>query len=83
MAISRAREYQADASGAEIVGNPYGLASALQKLEGFSKRLPFQATPNTAHMFIVQPFSGASLMNIFSTHPPVAKRIERLLGRCP
>jgi heat shock protein HtpX len=81
MGISRAREYQADASGAETAGNPNGLASALQKLENYSKQIPMEASPSTAHMFIVQPFSGRSLMNLFSTHPPTAKRIERLLGR--
>ena len=78
--ISRTREYQADASGAETVGNPYGLASALQKLEAYSKRIPMEASPSTAHMYIVKPFGGGSLMNLFSTHPPIQKRIERLLG---
>ena len=79
--ISRTREYQADASGAEVAGNPNGLASALQKLENYSKRIPMEASPSTAHMFIMHPFSGGSLMNLFSTHPPTQKRIERLLGR--
>ena len=79
--ISRTREYQADASGAEIAGNPNGLASALQKLESYSKRIPMDASPSTAHMFIMHPFSGRSMMNLFSTHPPTQKRIERLLGR--
>lgn len=81
MWISRTREYQADASGAEVAGNPQGLASALQKLDDYSKRLPMNASPSTAHMFIVHPFSGRSLMSLFSTHPPTQKRIERLLGR--
>lgn len=81
MWISRTREFQADASGAEVVGNPYGLASALQKLDNFSKRLPLEASPQTAHMFIVHPFSGSSLLNLFSTHPPIQKRIERLVGQ--
>jgi heat shock protein HtpX len=81
MWISRTREYQADASAAEAAGNPHGLASALQKLEGYSKRLPMEASPSTAHMLIVHPFSGGSLMNLFSTHPPIQKRIARLLGR--
>jgi heat shock protein HtpX len=81
MWISRTREYQADASGAEIAGSPHGLASALRKLENFSKRIPMEASPSTAHMFIVQPFSASGMMNLFSTHPPVGKRIERLLGR--
>ncbi len=79
--ISRTREYQADASGAEVAGSPNGLASALQKLENYSKRIPMEASPSTAHMFIMHPFSGGSLMNLFSTHPPTQKRIERLLGR--
>ena len=81
MWISRTREYEADHSGAEIVGSPYGLASALRKLENYSKRIPMEASPSTAHMFIVHPFSGGGLMNLFSTHPPIPKRIERLLGR--
>jgi heat shock protein HtpX len=81
MWISRTREYQADASAAEAVGSPYGLSSALQKLENYSKRLPMDASPSTAHMMIIHPFSGRSLMNLFSTHPPTQKRIERLLGR--
>jgi len=81
MAVSRSREYQADASGAHYTGNPYALASALAKLDAYSKRLPMQATPSTAHLFIIQLFLGHSLMNLFSTHPPTAKRIERLTGR--
>jgi heat shock protein HtpX len=80
MWISRTREYQADASAAETVGSPHGLASALQKLENYSKRIPMEASPSTAHMFIMHPFSGRSLMNLFSTHPPTQKRIERLLS---
>lgn len=79
--ISRTREYQADASGAQVAGHPHGLASALQKLDNYSKRLPMEASPSTAHMFIVHPFSGKALMNLFSTHPPTEKRIARLLGR--
>ncbi|MFL6427666.1 MAG: zinc metalloprotease HtpX [Acidobacteriaceae bacterium] len=80
--ISRTREYEADATGAHMTGNPYALASALQKLDTYSKRLPMGATPSTAHLFIVAPLiSGASFANLFSTHPPVAKRIERLVGR--
>ena len=81
MWISRTREYQADGSGAGLVGSPHGLASALQKLESYSKRLPLEASPSTAHMFIMHPFSGQSLMSLFSTHPPTQKRIARLLGR--
>jgi heat shock protein HtpX len=81
MWISRTREYQADASGAEAAGSPQGLASALQKLENYSKRIPMETSPSTAHMFIMHPFTGSSLMNLFSTHPPTEKRIERLLNR--
>ena len=81
MAISRSREYQADATGAHFTGNPYALASALKKLDMYSRRLPMTASPSTAHLFIVQPFLGISFANLFSTHPPIAKRIERLTGR--
>lgn len=81
MWISRTREYQADASGASVAGSPYGLASALQKLENYSKRIPMDASPSTAHMFIMRPLSGRSLMSLFSTHPPTQERINRLLGR--
>jgi heat shock protein HtpX len=82
LAVSRSREYEADATGAHITGNPYALASALEKLESYSKRLPMQATPSTAHLFIVQPLlRGADFANLFSTHPPIPKRIERLIGR--
>ena len=82
LAVSRAREYEADATGAHMTGNPYALASALQKLDAYSRRLPMSATPSTAHLFIVAPLiSGASFANLFSTHPPIAKRIERLVGR--
>lgn len=81
LAVSRSREYQADETGAHFTGNPYALASALAKLDAYSKRLPLQATPSTAHLFIIQPFLGMSLMNMFQTHPPIAKRIERLTGR--
>jgi heat shock protein HtpX len=81
MAVSRSREYQADASGAHLTGNPYALASALAKLDAYSKRLPMAASPSTAHLFIVQPLLGFNVGNLFSTHPPIAKRIERLTGR--
>jgi heat shock protein HtpX len=81
LAVSRAREYQADATGAHFTGNPYALASALQKLDAYSRRVPMQATPSTAHLFIIQPLLGISFGNLFSTHPPIAKRIERLTGR--
>lgn len=81
LAVSRSREYQADASGAHYTGNPYALASALQKLDTYSRRLPMPASPSTAHLFIVQPFLGMNFANLFSTHPPIDKRIERLTGR--
>lgn len=79
MAISRSREFQADESGCRMLGGQaHGLAGALQKLEYASKRLPLPASPNTAHLFIVKPFSGQLLGSLFSTHPPVEARIERL-----
>jgi heat shock protein HtpX len=81
MAVSRSREYQADDTGAHLTGNPYALASALGKLDAYSKRLPMAASPSTAHLFIVAPFLGMSFGSLFSTHPPIAKRIERLTGR--
>jgi heat shock protein HtpX len=81
MAVSRSREYGADATGAGITGNPYALANALRKISDFSKKIPMEASPATAHMFIIHPFSGGAIMNLFSTHPPVEKRIERLTGR--
>lgn len=80
MAISRSREYMADASGASLAGTPEGLARALEKLGTYSKRLPMDASPSTAHMFIVNPLSGRSLMSLFSTHPPLEERIARLRG---
>jgi heat shock protein HtpX len=83
MAISRSREYQADASGAEFAGHPIGLANALKKLGTYTKKLPMNASPQTAHMFIVNPLSGRSLMSLFSTHPPLEERIERLTGMPP
>jgi heat shock protein HtpX len=83
MAISRSREYQADATGARFAGRPDGLASALGKLGAYSKRLPMNANPSTAHMFIVNPLSGGSLMGLFSTHPPLEERIARLRGTRP
>jgi heat shock protein HtpX len=81
LAVSRSREYQADATGAHMTGNPYALASALAKLDAYSRRVPMVATPSTAHLFIIQPFLGMNFGNLFSTHPPIAKRIERLTGR--
>lgn len=78
MAISRSREYDADAASAKYVGSPYPLIAGLEKLETYSKRIPMDASPSTAHMFIIKPFSGQSLMRLFSTHPATADRIARL-----
>ena len=87
MAISRSREYLADATGAGFAGHPEGLARALEKLGQYSKRLPIHAsdsaTSATAHMFIVNPFAGRSLRSLFSTHPPLEERIARLRGNPP
>jgi len=79
MAISRSREYEADAGSAQVTGKPEALAAALRKLSLASKAKPMDANPSTAHMFIVNPLSGDLIMNLFSTHPPIEKRIERLL----
>jgi len=82
LAISRSREYEADSTGASITGNPQGLARALDKIDKWSKRVPMQASPSMAHMFIIQPLTaGALFSSLFSTHPPIRKRIERLIGR--
>jgi heat shock protein HtpX len=82
LAVSRSREYGADDTGAHWTGNPYALASALAKIEAYSKQRPLLASPSTAHLFIIAPFlGGMSFGNLFSTHPPTAKRIERLTGR--
>jgi heat shock protein HtpX len=82
LAVSRSREYEADATGAHITGNPYALASALAKLDAYSRQLPMQASPSTAHLFIVAPLvGGGGIASWFATHPPIAKRIERLTGR--
>jgi heat shock protein HtpX len=78
MAISRSREYQADASGARLCGNPRSLASALRKLQMGTMRAPMDANPATAHMFIVNPLRGGGMMSWFSTHPPMEERIQRL-----
>lgn len=83
MAISRSREYLADDGGASVSGKPYALASALEKLSYAAKVKPMQANPSTAHMFIVNPLTGRSLANLFSTHPPIEKRIERLRAMRP
>jgi len=79
MAVSRSREYLADENGPQVAGSPFGLASALGKLAKVSRSIPLDANPSTAHLFIVNPLSGGFMMNLFSTHPPVEKRIERLL----
>jgi heat shock protein HtpX len=78
MAVSRSREYQADASGAKLTHDPNALASALGKLGQATKMIPMDANPATAHLFIVNPLNGRALMNLFSTHPPLEDRIERL-----
>lgn len=78
MAISRSREYGADAEGARISGNPLSLARALQKLELGSRQIPMQANAATAHMFIVTPLTGGGMMSLFSTHPPIPERVHRL-----
>jgi heat shock protein HtpX len=78
LAISRSREFFADSTGAAIAGSPSGLARALEKLHYASQRLPMDANPATAHLFIVNPLTGGSLVNLFSTHPPIEERIRRL-----
>jgi heat shock protein HtpX len=80
-AISRSREFGADAGGAAIAGSPMGLANALRKIEGYSQRVPMDANPATAHMFIIKPFSVRGLFSLFSTHPPTEQRIAALMGR--
>lgn len=81
MAISRSREFAADAGAADIVGSPHGLVNALRKIDAIARRVPLDANPATAHMFIVAPFSGGGLASLFSTHPPMEQRIEALLRR--
>lgn len=83
MAISRSREYLADATGARFAGSPEGLAKALQKLGAYSQRRPMNANAATAHMFIVNPLSGRSVQSLFSTHPPIEERVRRLRGGAP
>jgi heat shock protein HtpX len=78
MAISRSREYDADAASAKYVGSPYPLINGLQKLDTWSKRIPMDASPATAHMFIIKPFTGEAMMRLFSTHPKTEDRIARL-----
>ena len=83
MAISRSREYLADEGGARVSGKPYGLAGALEKLSKASQAMPMDANPSTAHIFIVNPLTGKSLMNLFSTHPPIEERVARLRSLKP
>ena len=80
MAISRSREYDADAASAKYIGSPYPLIIGLEKLETWSKRIPMDATPATAHLFIIKPFTGGGFMRLFSTHPSTEDRIARLQG---
>ncbi len=79
-AISRSREFAADAAAAQLVGTPYGLVDALKKIDAVSRRVPMDANPATAHMFIMKPFSVGGMLSVFSTHPPLEKRIQALLG---
>jgi heat shock protein HtpX len=83
LAISRSREYGADATGAQIIGNPDALASALEKLEMASSARPLPVNPAVAHMFIVNPLKGVNLSGLFSTHPPLEERIRRLRAMHP
>lgn len=78
MAISRSREFQADKTGAEICGNPNSLASALQQLENFNRKKPMDVNPATAQMYIVNPLAGGQMAKLFSTHPPIQERVEKL-----
>jgi heat shock protein HtpX len=78
MAISRTREYGADATGARILGDPLPLARALEKMAYANQRVPMQVNPSTAHAFTVQPLSGGGMMGLFSTHPPIEERVRRL-----
>jgi heat shock protein HtpX len=78
MAVSRSREFHADETGAKLAGRTWGLSKALEKLEMAKHQVPMQANPATAHLFIVNPFSGQALMKLFSTHPPIEERIARL-----
>ncbi len=78
LAISRSREYMADESGAKLCGRPLSLANALRKLYNYSRQVPMQANPTTAHLFIVNPLTGGGFTNLFSTHPPIERRIARL-----
>ena len=79
-AISRSREFDADAGGAALAGSPMGLVSALRKLDAASQAVPLDANPATAHMFIIKPFTVSGLMSLFSTHPPTESRIQALMS---
>ncbi len=79
-AISRSREFAADRGAVAIAGNPYGLAAALKKIDAAQQRIPLDANPATAHMFIMMPLSGRGMLSLFSTHPPTEQRIQALLG---
>lgn len=81
LAISRTREYQADASAAAMAENPRGLASALQKMEAYARRRPLQVNEAASHMFIINPFSAERIAGLFSTHPPIRMRVKKLLER--
>jgi heat shock protein HtpX len=81
LALSRNREFMADAHGAELTANPQALASALWKIHNYSQALPMAVTPSTAHIFIINPLFGGGLFKLFSTHPPVEERIKKLIGR--
>jgi heat shock protein HtpX len=82
LAISRSREYEADHTGAEITGNPQGLARALAKIDEYARQVPMRVSPSMAHLFIYQPLTTHEMFSsLFSTHPPIRKRIERLIGR--
>jgi heat shock protein HtpX len=83
MAISRSREYEADATGAHFTGNPHALASALAKIDRYAHQIPMVASPSTAHLYIIQPLLGMNFGSLFSTHPPTAERIARLTGMRP
>ncbi len=78
MAISRSREYNADSAGGELCGNPLWLASALNKMAGYNKRIPMDVNPSQSHLFIVQPLIPRGMSSLFSTHPPIEQRIEKL-----
>ena len=81
MAISRSREFAADAGAAAITHNPRALADALRKIDAIAHRVPLDANPATAHMFIIKPFAGGGLLSLFSTHPPTEARVQALLGQ--